>query len=212
MISKFPLLFYLFHFAPWQVPDDYFVVGMQSMYVAGAARATLFVNHKYLHGSYSQSVGPGLTIRESSLFAPIPLTKHARVLTGLTYHQNAVAWDTRGRISGGCSFIHQNKEYTSLLRVQADLTGSYHIPQWQFRELYQINENWSLGAGWDYLPYRPDPLTLQCTYTHDRLQLTAQVQGNQTSLGMTLRRHNLYLKVSLSSRAITPSSTLLFVR
>jgi hypothetical protein len=212
MISKFPLLFYLFHLAPWHVPSEKCIVGMQSTYVPGAGRATLFVNHKYLHGSYTQTIGPGLTLRESSLYAPVVLAKNTTLLTGLTYRQNHVSWDTQGTVSAGSSVLHHHKESTALLRFQLQLTGSDLAPQWQFRELYRVNENWSLGAGWDYLPLRPDPLTLQCIYTHENLQLVAEIQGQRTALGVTFRKNNLFLQLSVATGVISPSTTMLFAR
>ena len=212
MISKFPLLFYLFHLAPWQIPSDKFVIGIQSTYVPGAGRASLFVNHKYLHASLTQTTGPGLTLRESSLLAPVTLRKTTTILTGLTYHQSIVSWDRTGTFSAGCSLLHHHKESTALLRFQAGLTGRNHVPQWQFRELYRVNENWSLGAGWDYLPLRPDPLTLQCVYTHEQLQIIAEIHGQNTALGVTLRKKNLFLQLSVASGVISPSTTMVFAR
>lgn len=210
MFAKFPLLFYLFHLSPWQVPSDTFLVGIHSTNNIGAYQSTAFINHPTFHLSFTQSGGPGLTQQKFNLQAPVRLSKTTVLLTGLGYERHNVWWTSQNLLDADLSLLHRDKEFTTLVRLNAPLRLDSRHVEWQVRELYRINENWSLGAGWDYIPYRPDPLTFQCIYTHENLQLLSQVRGSSTSIGFGYKRRSLHLQLILSSATISPSSTLLF--
>lgn len=210
MFAKFPLLFYLFHLSPWQVPSDTFLVGIHSTNNIGAYQSTAFINHPSFHLSFTQSGGPGLTQQKFNLQAPVRLSKTTVLLTGLGYERHNVWWASQNLLDADFSLLHRDKEFTTLVRLNAPLRLDSRHVEWQVRELYRINENWSLGAGWDYIPYRPDPLTFQCIYTHENLQLLSQVRGSSTSIGFGYKRRSLHLQLILSSATISPSSTLLF--
>ena len=82
---------------------------------------------------------------------------------------------------------------------------------WEVRQLYFIDSQWILTAGWRPLPGNPSPLLVGLQFHHEALDAYVLNQGNSFTLGLALHRSNYSLLLSLATQPLLPTqSTLLW--
>ena len=79
---------------------------------------------------------------------------------------------------------------------------------WELRQLYFIDDHWSLGAGWRPIHHDLSPLLLTLNFHQKHFHAHLLQQGPYTSLGIGWRRAAFHVECQLSTAPLLPQTAL----
>ena len=196
--SYYHLLFYI---PLWLLPCYQLEYSIEGSHLLNASSSSIAISYPKARLWTQLNTAPAFAQSKTLLGVPVSLNEHSSVLLNIGLESTRVLGSKPYRQPFlSSAVIHHSKDgLITFIGGSLKVSSRPTIDYWEVRQLYTLDNVWSLGCGWRYSASSQQQLLLYANYIHKQLNLHVLQQGLFTAIGCTLKRDNWRFQCSIAN-------------